>query len=128
MEAHDLEDSNYTQWSITRFSTRLFVDRLELDNPSSKTDPFRKGDTLRIVAPDDAACAVAFLKNMFTIAPARQTEPLFIGEGAFSGKRITDILRVKLLSLRYGDHYASHCFRRGAVTDARNAGVPEAMI
>jgi len=128
-ESRDLEDSDFPQWFVTRSSIRLFADRLELDIPASKTDPFRKGVTLKIAAAGDAACAVASLRNMITVAPARPIEPLFnIGEGPFSRRRITNILRIKLRSLGYGGHYASHSFRREAATEARTAGVPEAMI
>lgn len=128
-DTHDLSDANFANWFITRSSIKLLANRLELDIPASKTDPFRKGVTLRIAAAGDAGCAIASLKRMLLIAPGRPTDPLFnTGEGAFNRKRITDVLRQKLRSLGHGDHYASHSFRRGAATEARNSGVPEAMI
>jgi integrase len=128
-EARDREDPDFTDWFVTRSSIRLFADKLEFDIPASKTDPFRKGVTLKIVAAGDAGCAVASLRNLFTVASALPKESLFdTGDGAFNKKRITDVLRLKLQSLGYGGHYASHSFRRGAATEARNAGVPEAMI
>jgi len=128
-ESRDLDDADFASWFITRSSVRLFADRLDLDIPASKTDPFRKGVTLKIAATGDAGCAVASLRRMLDIAPGRPNEPLFdTGEGAFNKKRITDILRGRLHSLGYGGYYASHSFRRGAATEARNSGVPEAMI
>ncbi len=66
---------------------------------------------------------------MLLIASARPNEPLFnIGEGAFNRKRITEVLRQRLRSLGHDGHYASHSFCRGAATEARNSGVPKAMI
>ncbi len=66
---------------------------------------------------------------MLLIAFARSNEPLFnIGESAFNRKRIIKVLRQRLRSLGYDDHYASHSFCRGAVIEARNFGVSKTMI
>ncbi len=128
-ESGDLDDADFASWFVTKSSIQLFADRLELDIPVSKTDFFRKGVTLKIAATGDAGCAVASLRRMLAIAPGHPNEPLFdTGKGAFNKERITEVLRVRLHSLGYGGHYASHSFRRGAATKARNSGVPEAMI
>jgi integrase len=98
-ESRDLDDADFANLFITRSSIKLFADRLELDIPASKTDPFRKGVTLRIAATGDAGCAIASLRRMLAIAPGRPNEPLFnTGEGASNRKMITEVLRVRLHS------------------------------
>jgi len=124
-----LNDANFVNWFITKSSIRLFANKLELDIFAFKTNSFRKDVILRIVVASDVDCVVVFLKRMLLIAPSRSNESLFnIDKNAFNRKRIIKILRQRLRSLGYDDHYASHSFRRNAITKTRNFDVSKTMI
>jgi len=72
---------------------------------------------------------LSFEKGKLFIAFGRPNDSLFnIDEDIFNRKRITDVLRQKLRLLDYDNYYVSHSFRRDAVIEARNSGVPEAII
>jgi len=120
---------NFANWFITRLSIKLFANRLELDISVFKTNLFRKDITLRIAAIDNVDCAIIFLKKILLIASDRSNDSLFnTSEDIFNRKRITDVLRQRLRLLDYDNYYISHFFRRDAVTEARNADVPETII
>ena len=47
---------------------------------------------------------------------------------AFSADYVTTILRKAIMDLGHGGIYSGHSFRRGAATEARNAGVFDDLI
>lgn len=73
----EAQDPNFSDWHVTRRSVQLYPDKLYLSLPSSKTDPFRRGNTLTIAATGDDACAVDSLRNLFFRFPLPPTSPLF---------------------------------------------------
>ena len=119
--AKDLEDPDFSQWFLTRRSVTLHEDHLELTLPASKTDPFRRGITLKIAASGDEACPVQALRHLFRWE-APPDSPLFQWEGAFTRQLVTNKLREILTLLGVKGHYSGHSFRRGAATSAREAG------
>ena len=119
--AKDLADPDFSQWFLTRRSVTLHEDHLELTLPASKTDPFRRGITLKIAASGDEACPVQALRHLFRWE-APSDGPLFKWEGPFTRQLVTGKLREVLTLLGVKGHYSGHSFRRGAATSAREAG------
>ena len=103
---------------------------IELTVPASKTDPFRKGVTIPVAGSNDAACPTSSLRHLFTAFPAPPGAPLFepVRGEAFSASMITQALRSILSNQGLKSHYSGHSFRRGAATEARNAGLPDSTI
>ena len=87
---YDKVVSNFSSWNLTRGSVSLLEDRLFLDIPSCKTNPFRRGVTLTISAANHGACAIKSLNNLFTRFPKANYHPLFFNSaGTFSRNYVT---------------------------------------
>ena len=123
----DLNDPDFSQWFLTRRSVTLHEDHLELTLPASKTDPFRRGITLKVAASGDNACPVQALRHLFRWE-APSDSPLFQWEGAFTRQLVTSKLREILTLLGVEGHYSGHSFRRGAATSAKEAGLSDQEI
>ena len=126
----DREADDFAQWRVTRASVVLHSHSLELTLSFSKTDPFRKGVTISVAATHDAACAVDSLRHLFDKFPTSSGSPLFEaapGE-AFTSESVTQVLRNALSRMGIKGHYFGHFFRRGAATEAREAGLPDSSI
>ena len=126
--AHDLSNSEFHKWFLTRRSVRFHDEYIELTLPASKTDPFRQGVTLTIAATGDEAYAVTALRRLFRDWPAPLSAPLFQIGGSFTRQRLTETLRETLVAVGIDGHYTGHSFRRGAATSAREAGLSEDEI
>ena len=108
----------------------FFDDHLVLTLSASKIDPFRKEVSIPIAATGDVACAMASLRNLYERFPASAYAPLFQADESkpFSANYVIIILRNAIIDLGHDDNYSGHFFRRGAATEARNAGVPDDLI
>ena len=99
---------------------------VRLTLPASKTDPFRKGVTILIAAvPGQPTCAVAALKQLFTIYPLSPSAPLFADANGnpLTCSHFISTLKSRLATLGFDSSlYSGHSFRRGAATSAASAG------
>jgi integrase len=129
--AVEAADPEFSQWHLTRNSTALHKDHMELLLPSSKTDPFRRGVSLTIAAAHDEACPVRSIRRLFERFPTDTPHaPLFFTSATqfFTRQLVVDTLRKALEGLGIAGHYSGHSFRRGAATSAREAGLSEEDI
>lgn len=126
----DLEDEDFAEWFLTRKSVKLYEDHLKLTLPSSKTDPFRQGVTLNVAATNDDACAVRALRQLFRRFPSHRDAPLFQNSPhlAFTRNVVINTLEGTLRHIGQTGHYSGHSFRRGAATEARQAGLSDSEI
>ena len=139
-EAHQWAAGDFAGWHATRRSITLdFKDGHQLDRdrhfftlPASKTDPFRQGVTTTIAAVDDRACAVSAPHLLFTRWPYPPEAPPFILQHhdvapgpAFDRHTTVNALGGCLAAAGIPGSYLGHSFRRGAVTSARMAGIPD---
>ena len=98
----------------------------------SKTDPFRRGQSLHIYATSTTTCPVRAIRNYNDMLITKQPHHLVFSKGTNSPltrTTLTTILR-QLLS-RAGlcpSHYASHSFRIGAATTAAAVGLAPSLI
>ncbi|PIL25946.1 hypothetical protein GSI_11700 [Ganoderma sinense ZZ0214-1] len=104
-----------------------------IDNPASKTDPFRKGVSVVIAAaPGSVTCPVSALRGIIRATPSDETSPLF--EGLETNSALTRdlfISRLKALLSAHGfdsGKYSGHSFRRGAASSAAAAGYADHEI
>ena len=124
----DQADPDFASWFLTKASTILHNDYVELSLPASKPDHFRQGVTIHIASAEDEACLVAALRLLFLRFPALRHAPLFNIRSGFSQQWVTQMLRDILLKLGCTGKYSGHSFRRGAATSARDAGLNEDRI
>ena len=96
---------------------------------TSKTDPFRKGRTLRIGATGTPICAVRALMA-FLHRRGSKPGPLFMLQSGIPLTRQTFIhwLKCALNRLGIDGNYSGHSFRIGAATTAAATGVPDHLI
>lgn len=119
------QQAEFGQWHMTRASITLGEDRIYVQLPASKTDPFRQGVKLTIAAADDEACALKSLRRLLTKFPTPLYAPLFSTEKGFTRQYVTNTLRHTLSQLGYRGNYSGHSFRRGAATSASRSGLSE---
>ena len=126
---YDKVKCNFNSWNLTRGSVSLSENRLFLVFPASKTDPFRRGVTLTILAATDEACAIKSLRNLFGRFPKAHHHPLFSKTaGTFSRNYITKKLQERISILGYKGNYMGHSFWREVATSVRLAGLFEEEI
>jgi site-specific recombinase XerD len=98
----------------------------------SKTDPFRKGCTVRVYANGGVACPfTAFHEYMARVKSRRNHQPVFVHQDGRKVERqwVTNQLRKHLGALGYDPYqYAGHSFRKGGATSLAEAGVPDSLI
>lgn len=122
------QHEDFSQWHMTRKSITLEEDRIYVQLPASKTDPFRQGVKLTIAAARDEACALKSLRRLLSDFPTSSQAPLFDTEKGFTRQYATNILRNTLSRLGYRGNYSGHSFRRGAATSASESGLSENEI
>lgn len=97
--------------------------------PSSKTDPFREGVTIRLAAvPGAPSCPVAALQALYRSTPLPATAPLFAfadGSPLTRDKSIQTVRKYLALVGLDPSKYAGHSWRPGAATAAKMAGFQE---
>lgn len=99
--ADDRQSPDFPSWSLTRRAVAFRDDHLELSLPASKTDPFRRGVTIRVARIGDDACAYTSLRHLFDRFPAPPQSPLFDAGFGFSRQYVTQALRDRLRILGY---------------------------
>ena len=126
----------FSKWFLTKSCIRLSRTRdyLELNLPSSKTDPFREGIKLTIAASYDNGCPVRAMRVFLANDTHRpQSAPLFrIGKEtqlAFSREYVFRTLQQQAIAAGLDQgNWNGHSFRRGAATWAAEVGIPENEI
>jgi len=95
----------------------------------SKTDPFRRGHSIRLAASGTSICPVRALKNYMPYCN-QPSLPLFTFANKIYLTRcsISNILEELLSGSPFEGHYTSHSFRIGAASTAAAAGVPDWLI
>ena len=115
-------------WSdVTITDTHVLIELRQ-----SKTDPFRRGQSIRIYATNSSTCPVRALKLFANKIDTKLPQLHVFSAGTLSPltrSKLTEILR-HLLSQAgmYPSNYASHSFRIGAATTAAAAGLPTWLI
>ena len=116
------------KWSNISIS----ADHISITIPQSKTDPFRRGCTIRIYHTKSSTCPYHALEHyQKLIGEVTPSNPLYEA-GRFhplSCTAVTNSLRqlLKQVGLNY-TQYSSHSFRIGAATTAATAGLPVWLI
>ena len=122
------QQTEFGQWHMTRAAITFGNDRLYVQLPASKTDPFRRGIRLTIATAEDNACAFKSLHRLFVKFPMPLHAPLFDTDNSFSRQRVTNVLRDTLSALGYTGNYSGHLFRRRAATSAARSDLSEEDI
>lgn len=97
-------------WHLTRASITFKADRLHVQLPASKTDPFQQGVKIIIAATGDKACTLKSLHRLFQKFPAPLHAPLFDTDKGFTRQYVTTVLRDTLQGLGYAGNYSGHFF------------------
>ena len=121
----------FPKWFLTKRCIRLSSngEYLELNLPSSKTDPFRARIKLTIAATHNLGCPVRAMKEFLARDTHRpQHAPLFcIGKDeqqAFTREYVIQILQQRARAAGLEDSTLNgHIFRRGAATWAAEVGI-----
>lgn len=121
-------EAEFAQWHMTRAAVSFGNDRVYVQLPASKTDPFRQGVKLTIATADDEACAFKSLHRLYNNFPRPLQTPLFDTDKGFNRQRVTKVLRDSLSTLGYRGNYSGHSFRRGAATSASRSGLSKEDI
>ena len=99
---------------------------------NQKTDPFRRGQSIRIYATNSSTCPVRALKLFANKIDTKLPQLHVFSAGTLSPltrSKLTEILRHLLSQVgMYPSNYASHSFRIGAATTAAAAGLPTWLI
>jgi len=127
---------SFSKWYLTKGSIRLHHSGafMELNLPSSKTDPFRKGIKLTIAACHDSGCPVRAMKAFLAIDTHRPKHaPLFchgqLAQQAFTREHVVQKLQELAITAGLGrGSWSGHSFRRGAATWAAEIGITENEI
>ncbi|KAL9964522.1 hypothetical protein ACROYT_G028176 [Oculina patagonica] len=136
-----LRSSEFTSPSSTYFNSLVHLSHsdisftsdgsLTMQLKSSKTDPFRKGCSIKLAPSGRSVCAVRAMHRYLAHQPSRSATPLYLfSTGQFLTRdKVTSILRILLQRLGFAtERYASHSFRIGAATTAAEAGLPPWLI
>ena len=96
---------------------------------ASKTDPYRKGFTLRLCATAGDICPVQTVIQYLHLRGG-QSGPLFMEQNGKPLTRTTYATLLQANTARAGilGNYSSHSLRIGAATTAAQAGVPDHLI
>ena len=132
-----LRVSEYTCPKISSFDTSLHLLRndvhfnkdfsiMTLRIKASKTDPFRKGISIRISATNDSLCPVGVMRNYLALTPS-YNGPLF---QCSDGRFLTRNLILGILSTVFPNiaDISTHSFRIGGASSALAAGASDSMI
>ena len=110
----------------------LSLNQMSITLHQSKTDPFRRGQTIHIFVTGPSTCPVRAMTIYHNFISNRDsTDPVFHA-GRFqplTQKKLNEILRclLKQGGINQAD-YASHSYRIGAATTAAEAGIPAWLI
>ena len=98
----------------------------------SKTDPFRRGQTVHIFANGSSTCPIKAMVCYCNLLGKRNANGSVFKAGKFdplTQKKLNDTLRCLLQQGGINQsNYASHSFRIGAATTAAAAGIPAWLI
>jgi len=110
---------------LSRGSVKFTPAGVLLHLPKSKTDQFRKGETIPIASSPDVACPVKALKSLFRNYPRPPNHPLFCRlAGPFNKQWVSNTIESTLLNAGIDPtNYSGHSFRRGAANSAVAAGI-----
>ncbi|KAL9976443.1 hypothetical protein ACROYT_G013744 [Oculina patagonica] len=135
-----LRSSEFTSPSSTYFNSLVHLSHSDISFTSdgsltmqlkaSKTDPFRKGCSIKLAPSGRSVCAVRAMHRYLAHQPSRSATPLYLfSTGQFLTRdKVTSILRILLQRLGFAtERYASHSFRIGAATTAAEAGLPPGL-
>lgn len=118
--------------SLTWSDITMADNHLVIELRQSKTDPFRRGQSIHIYPTNSSTCPVRALKLFAD--KIRDTSPhkLVFSAGTFlplTRPKLTEIIRYLLIQAGMcPSNYASHSFRIGAATTAAAAGLPTWLI
>ena len=119
--------SNLTWSHITLFSNQMSITLYQ-----SKTDPFRRGQTVHIFANGSSTCPIKAMVCYCNLLGKRNANGSVFKAGKFdplTQKKLNDMLRYLLQQGGINQsNYASHSFRIGAATTAAAAGIPAWLI
>ena len=118
-------------------------DSMSIHIVSSKTDQYRKGDTVLVARTDSATCPVAMLERYVALAEINLSSEasLFRGitrtkqgerlraSGSLSYSRMRELFLKKIAELGFDPkQFGLHSLRAGGATAAANAGVPDRLF
>ena len=107
-------------------------DSLDIHLSESKTDPFRKGHTLTLVATNSSTCPVTAFKKYISLRNNTPKDtPVFVFQSGtcLTRSNLTIMLRRLLTNAGHDPTvYSSHSFRIGAATTAATVGTPAWLI
>ena len=118
--------------SLTWSDITIAEDHVLVELRQSKTDPFRRGQSVHIFSTNSSTCPVRAFKLFAGLVGTRPSHSLVFSMGTFSPltrSKLTATIRCLLSQTRRCPHnYSSHSFRIGAATTAAAAGLPTWLI
>ena len=118
--------------SLVWSDINLYNDHISITLCQSKTDPFRRGQSIHIYATSTTTCPVRAMHNYNNMVTTKQPHHLVFSAGTISPlsrSRLTTILRQLLSQAGFcSSHYASHSFRIGAATTAAAVWLTPSLI
>ena len=118
--------------SLTWSDVLIHDDHITITLQQSKTDPFRRGQSIKVYSSLTTTCPVKALTNYANSIAAKQPHHFVFSAGTFlplSRSKLTAEVRQLLSQAGMSpSDYASHSFRIGAATMAAAAGLPPYLI
>ena len=118
------------------------ADHMKIRVRGSKTDQYRKGDTVLVARSSECTCPVAMLEKYIKLGrvDTKPSEFLFRGisktkyreslrSGPISYTRLREVVKQKLKDLGFDESvFGLHSLRAGGATAAANKGVPDRLF
>ena len=124
--------ANLTRDSVTFHPDMQSAESVSIVLPTSKTDVFREGVTIRLAAiPGSPSCPVAALRALFTASPLPPSSSLFAfadGSHLTRDKSISTVRKYLALIGQDSPKFSGHSWRRGAATAAKLAKISDSDI
>ena len=119
--------------SLSHSDVQIGTTEVTLRIQSSKTDPFRRGASVRLAATGASLCPVRAVSDYQTYCPASSPKSAFLLQASgtpLTRSQFVDTLRkcLNVAGVPFAQRYSAHSFRTGAATTAAMKGVPEWLI
>ena len=118
--------------SLTWLDVTIAEDHVLIELCQSKTDPFRRGQSVHIFSTNSSTCPVWAFKLFSGLVATRPSHLLVFSTETFSPlthSKLTATIRRFLLQTRWYPHnYSSHSFRISTATTATAVGLPNWLI
>ena len=119
--------------SLSHSDVQIRTTEVTLRIQSSKTDPFRRGVSVRLAATGTSLCPVRAVSDYQAYRPASSPKSAFLLQASripLTRSQFVDTLRkcLNVAGVPFAQQYSAHSFRIGAATTAAMKGVPEWLI